>query len=197
MHVGMLTMTQYADAAVGRIEQGLARVAGARSERRLPLLRAFEAQGSTADVDFATTKDVWLSDPGRSPVSHVVLDSGWEEKVASVLESLPQVVSYVKNDHLGFAIPYVLDGEQRSYLPDFLVRARTAAGEPPLTVVVEVSGARRRDKDAKVATARNLWVPAVNAHGGYGRWRFVEVTDPYDCRARLVSALGPDALVEA
>lgn len=137
--LGLLRLAQHEEAAVGRIEQGLARVAGARSERRLPLLRAFEPQGSTADVDFATTKDVWLTGPSRCPVSHVVLDSGWEEKVASVLESLPQVVSYVKNDHLGFAIPYVLDGQQRSYLPDFLLRARTEDDEPALTVVVEVS----------------------------------------------------------
>ena len=33
---------------------------------------------------------------------------------------------------------------------------------------------------AKVATARTLWVPAVNAHGGYGRWDFIEVADPWD-----------------
>ncbi len=61
-----------------------------------------------------------------------MLDSGWEQKVAQVLESLPQVAAYVKNDHLGFVIPYTLDGEQRSYLPDFLVRARVA--EPGSTI---------------------------------------------------------------
>lgn len=114
-------------------------------------------------------KDTFLTDPGRCPVTHVVLDSGLEQKVAQVLESLPQVAAYVKNDHLGFVIPYTLDGEQRSYLPDFLVRARVADGETPLTLVVEVSGATRRDKTEKVRTARDLWVPSVNAHGGFGR----------------------------
>ena len=107
----------------------------------------------------------------------------------------PAGEAYVKNDHLGFVIPYTLDGEQRSYLPDFLVRARVAEGEPALTLVVEVSGAARRDKAAKVATARDLWVPAVNAHGGFGRWRFVEVRDPYDCKATLAEALSADAQV--
>ena len=33
---------------------------------------------------------------------------------------------------------------------------------------------------AKVAAARDLWVPAVNNAGRYGRWSFLEVTDPWD-----------------
>ncbi len=114
-----------------------------------------------------------------------------------MLESLPQVAAYVKNDHLGFVIPYTLDGEQRSYLPDFLVRARVAEGDTPLTLVVEVSGATRRDKTEKVRTARDLWLPAVNAHGGFGRWRFLEIRDPYDCRQDLLTALTFEPLVPA
>jgi type III restriction enzyme len=88
-----------------------------------------------------------------------------------------------------------LDGDQRSYLPDFLVRARVAEGDTPLTLVVEVSGATRRDKTEKVRTARDLWMPAVNAHGGFGRWRFVEVKDPYECRQDLLTALTFEPLV--
>jgi type III restriction enzyme len=38
-----------------------------------------------------------------------------------------------------------------------------------------------------VATARTLWVPAVNNHGGFGRWWFVEVDDPWDA-ANLIRA---------
>jgi hypothetical protein len=49
----------------------------------------------------------------------------------------------VNNDHPDFAIPEMLDGEQRAYLPDFLIRACVDAIEDPLTVVAEVSGARR------------------------------------------------------
>ena len=30
--------------------------------------------------------------------------------------------AYVKNDHLGFTIPYVHKGRSHSYIPDFLVR---------------------------------------------------------------------------
>ncbi len=195
--LGLLLLAQHADAAVERVGSRINWLADNRNEHWLPLLRPYDTEGSTADVDFDTGKNTFLTDPGRCPVTHVVLDSGWEQKVAQLLESLPQVAAYVKNDHLGFVIPYTLDGEQRSYLPDFLVRARVAEGDAPLTLVVEVSGATRRDKTEKVRTARDLWVPAVNAHGGFGRWRFLEVKDPYDCRQDLLSALTFEPLVPA
>jgi len=56
----------------------------------------------------------------------------------------------------------------------------------PLNVVVEVSGQKRKDKTAKVATARTLWIPAVNNHGGLGRWVFVEVDDPWADAAGMI-----------
>jgi type III restriction enzyme len=43
---------------------------------------------------------------------------------------------------------------------------------------VEVTGERKKQKAAKVAAAANLWVPAVNNDGRFGRWAFYEVTDP-------------------
>lgn len=47
------------------------------------------------------------------------------------------------------------------------------------------------DVEAKVDTARTLWVPAVNALGGFGRWSFYEVTDPWnaehDLRVHILS----------
>ena len=95
----------------------------------LPLLRSFDTEGSSSEVDFDTSRPTYLTDPTKSPVTHVVEDSGWEAKIAQVLESMSSVTAYVKNDHLGFAVPYTLDGEQRSYLPDFLVRARVPEGE--------------------------------------------------------------------
>ena len=70
-----------------------------------------------------------------------------------------------------------------------------ADGDIPLTLVVEVSGATRRDKTGKLRTARVLWMPAVNGHGGIGRWRFLAIKDPYDCRQDLVTALTIEPLV--
>src|SRR5207245_3894736 len=88
---------------------------------------------------------------------------------------------YAKNQNLGFTIPYRLDGEEHGYLPDFLVRIDDGRGpDDRLTLILEVSGEARKDKAAKTATARTLWVPAVNNHGGFGRWAFIEIDDPWD-----------------
>lgn len=46
----------------------------------------------------------------------------------------------------------------------------------------EVSGQARKDKAVKVSTAQTLWVPAINNQGGFGRWAFLEVTDPWDVK---------------
>ena len=54
-----------------------------------------------------------------------------------------------------------------------------------LNLVVEISGQELQDKEAKVDTARKLWVPAVNAEGAFGRWAFLEVTDPWDAQHAL------------
>jgi type III restriction enzyme len=48
-----------------------------------------------------------------------------------------------------------------------------------LNLLIEVTGEKKKDKAAKVATARTLWAPAINNHGGFGRWAFVEVADPW------------------
>jgi type III restriction enzyme len=61
-----------------------------------------------------------------------------------------------------------------------------------LNLMVEVSGLPKKDKQAKVSTARNLWVPAVNNDGRFGRWAFLEITDPGMRRRRL----GPGSIGE-
>jgi type III restriction enzyme len=46
---------------------------------------------------------------------------------------------------------------------------------------VEVSGQKdKADKLAKVQTSKTLWVPAVENHGGFGRWQYVEIDDPWN-----------------
>ncbi|MBA3307724.1 MAG: hypothetical protein H0T04_03450, partial [Chloroflexi bacterium] len=67
--------------------------------------------------------------------------------------------------------------------PDFLIRLRDRASTGPadlLTLVLEVTGEPRKEKQAKVAAAEHLWVESVNNWGGAGRWAFLEVTDPWD-----------------
>jgi len=51
------------------------------------------------------------------------------------------------------------------------------------------SGEHKKDKVAKVATARTLWVPAVNNHGGFDRWAFIEIDDPWDAQNLIRASL--------
>jgi type III restriction enzyme len=150
-----------------------------------PTLKRYDSVGSTRWVDFDTIKPVWPTRPDKCHVSHVVADTGsWEQKLAQVLEELDEITSYVKNQGLNFTIPYTLNGSERQYYPDFLARVGS-----DLTLVIEVSGEARKDKASKTAAARTLWVPAVNNHGGFGRWTFVEVTDPWDAKGVIRRAI--------
>jgi type III restriction enzyme len=53
-----------------------------------------------------------------------------------------------------------------------------------------VTGKRDAAKEAKVDTARTLWVPAVNNHGGFGRWSFFEIKDPWNAKTEVRAHLG-------
>ena len=145
--------------------------------------------GDTDHVDFDTTKPVRSTDPEKCHINYTVADSRWEHRVDMDLEDMGPVIRYVKNQGLGFTIPYTLDGQPRSYYPDFLVDLDDGHGaDDPLHLVVEVSGERDREKQVKVDTARSLWIPAVNNAGRFGRWRFVEVTDPFEA-ADIIGAI--------
>ncbi len=186
----MLLFTEYSHAAADRIRNAI--YAGTRGEKRLlPNLRPYEPIGSTDDVWFETTKV--CCEATRSHLNLVVQDSGWECKLAEVLESMPEVVTYAKNQGLNFKIPYTYEGRAGNYVPDFLIRLRHPASSGPddlLTLVLEVTGEAKKEKQAKVATAEHLWTVAVNNWGGLGRWAFLEVTDPWDAgnliRARFL-----------
>ena len=70
----------------------------------------------------------------------------WEaDTVAELCEDdSPRCAAYVKNDHLGFAIPYVHKGRTHDYVPDFLRPARRRDGDDvDRTLIVEVPAARR------------------------------------------------------
>ena len=187
----MLILAQFAHDAAERIQRAI--VAGTPGEGRLlPVLRSYDPVGSTAAVDFTTTKGVYTTDPTRCHLNYVVLDSNWEAKLADALERMPEVVCYVKNQGLGLQIPYSFEGGSANYIPDFIVRIDDG-GEASLNVLLEVTGEKKKDKAAKVATAQPLWVPAVNAHGGSGRWAFLEVSDPWDAANLLRSSFSAQA----
>lgn len=185
----MLLIEAFAEQATDRIYRAIS-AAVASQEQLRPLLQPYDTLGSTRYVDFDTTKQVFITDPNKCQVSHVVADSGWEPRAAVAFESMPNVLAYVKNQNLGFTIPYSMSGVEHKYIPDFIALVDDGRGrEDPLHVIVEVTGARREDKQVKVDTARRLWVPAVNNHGGFGRWTYIENLDPWNVETQLREAL--------
>ena len=142
------------------------------------ILNFYNPAGSTRFVHGMTSKACY--ETRHSHVNVVVLDSGWEGQAAKLLDDFAEagrIDTWVKNHFLQFRIPYIDDaGESRDYLPDFIVRTRDPDGTP-FHLIVEVTGARR-DKPAKVWSAAERWVPAVNAlpiARGFGRWDFLEL----------------------
>jgi len=146
--------------------------------RLLAVLDPYNPKGSTRFVNFITSKPVWKTgaQPPKCQISHVVLDSSWEEQLALTLENNPRVVAYSKNQAMGFDIPYLDAGVMRRYVPDFLIRLDIGDDEP-LNLILEVKGVRDESDKAKAQTTRDLWVPGVNALGGFGRWAFAEFRD--------------------
>ena len=148
------------------------------------MLDPYNEAGVTDHVRFPTTKtELWTTAPDKSQVNYVVCDSEWEAEFARVVERHPKTLAYVKNQGLGFDIPYLRGQggtEKRRYIPDFIVQMDDGGGpDDPLNVVVEIKGFRDLDVQVKSETARSLWVPGVNALGTFGRWAFVELMEPY------------------
>jgi len=191
--IQMLLLKELAYGAADRIYNAI--VASEEGPKYLkPILRPYDYIGSTRYVDFDTTRPVYPTDPAKCHISHVVADTeSWEQKMAQALEEMDEVLGYVKNHSLGFNIPYTLNGEDKNYIPDFLVHIRDVADDL-LNLIIEVTGERKKDKAAKVSTARNLWVPAVNNHGGFGRWAFLEISDPWDAKNTIRAFLKVNAL---
>lgn len=185
----LLLLVQLQDEAARKISQAIFR-SQEGEKRLLPILRPYDTVGSTSWVDFDTVRPVFETSPDKCHVSHVMEHSKWESKVAQSLEDMPEVVSYVKNDGMGFTIPYTIDGEERNYFPDFIVRIELD-GEI-VNLIIEVTGEKKRDKHIKVDTSNTLWVPAINNDGRFGKWDFLEIQDPYETKALIRGHLSGD-----
>ena len=191
--IQMLLLIQFAHDATDRIYKAV--VASTQGEKAImPILQPYNTIGSTQYVDFDTTRPVYTTDARFCHISHVVADTeSWEQKTAQAIEELGEeglVISYVKNHNLSFFIPYTINGEEHNYIPDYIVRLDDGRGkEDALNLIIEVTGEKKKDKAAKVSTARNLWVPAINNYGGFGRWAFLEISDPWDAKNTIKAAV--------
>ncbi len=192
---GHLLLVQACNEAAEKVYDSILRQPGNRQAVLMPIVRRFDSSGSTDEVHFVTRKVVMDPPPVKSHLNHVVLDglrgNSWEEGLAQALEASPRVKSYVKNERLGFTIPYVYQGRTHDYVPDFLVRLVTEPGDVERTLIIEVSGSRKSPGPtvAKAETARNQWCAAVNNWGEFGRWGYVEVRNPANAGPLLNEAV--------
>jgi type III restriction enzyme len=141
--------------------------------------------GSTDDVSFWTSRDV--REVVRSHLNYAVADTRvWEQSATYFIDTHRNTDAFVKNSGLGFAIPYLHNGEPHDYVPDFIVRIRNGQDDAKLHVILETKGYDPLEEVKRAAAER--WVKAVNADGRYGRWTYKVARRPEEVRALLDSA---------
>jgi type III restriction enzyme len=141
-----------------------------------PVFNYYNKFSSTKYVNGNTVKDVYPTQ--KSHINYVVMDSDWEGICAKTLEEIETVECYVKNQFLGFAIPYTKDGKDKQYFTDFIARVRSKDGSIK-NLMIEISG-MSKDKAEKKWFVENRWIPAVNALKDkyeYPEWHFIEVAN--------------------
>ena len=118
---------------------------------------------STADMRLWYTKKP-TEEATKSHINLAPWDSQWEMGAEQELERNVNVISWVKNDHIGFVIKYLFNGIIHDYYPDFLIRLQNN-----VTLVLEIKGV---DDDQNKEKRKYLeqWIDAVNDDGKYGTW---------------------------
>jgi type III restriction enzyme len=151
------------------IERLLPNIHGDTSLGEAPEVPRYEATrgpGSTADVDFWTSREV--REVVKSHLNYVVADTNqWEQSAAYYLDKHSKVEAFVKNAGLGFAIPYLHNGQMHDYVPDFIIRLKS---KQPHHFILEIKGYDPTEEVKRAAAER--WVAAVNADGAYGQWQY-------------------------
>ncbi len=164
-HPAELGLEQYVERIVERLLTAIEPNDEQGEPPLLPLLNRYKPIGSTASVDFKTTRPCHPT--AKSHINQVVLDTAaWEQAAAFRLEQSAVVMCYARTDGMEFAIPYEYQGVSRAYQPDFLVRLTNG-----LTLVLEIKG-HEDDQDGVKGEAAERWVKAVNHWGELGQWHF-------------------------
>ena len=165
-HPSELGLSRYTDRIVERLMIAIEPDKSQGEPPLMPILNRYKSQGTTADVDFPTTKPCFPTK--ASHINQVVADTLiWEQSAAAYLEvaaTKGTVLHYAKNDHLGLAIQYEYFGVAHNYEPDFLVKLKDGT-----TLLLEIKG-QEDNRDRAKHDAAHRWVSAVNNWGKLGKW---------------------------
>lgn len=159
------------------VERLVENIHGDVSHGELPEVPRYESTrgpGSTSEVDFWTSRDV--REVNRSHLNFVVADTKrWEQSAAYLIDTHKAVKSFVKNSGLGFAIPYLHNGQMHDYVPDFIIQLNASEER---YLILETKGYDPLEEVKKAAEER--WVNAVNADGKFGEWIYRLIKNPLE-----------------
>jgi len=170
------------------VERLLSAIGPDTSQGEVPEVPRYETSrgpGSTADVDFWTTREV--REVVKSHLNYVVADTKqWEQSAAYAIDRHSAVQAFAKNAGLGFAIPYLHNGQMHDYMPDFLIRLNA---DVPRYLILETKGYDPLEEVKRAAAER--WVAAVNADGAYGHWQYAVAKKVADIGGIIDKTLQP------
>ena len=155
----------------------------------LKAVKTDEPPAAEPDIAAVTAEPIWMTTArmseyksnrryrhitAKSEVNIAVCDSDWEAQVAEALDEHPGVSQWIRNERLGWTIPYRWDGMNRQYEPDFIAAAPLDDGRT-LHIVLEVKGHEYPADAEKRRWTEEYWLPAVNSHpesGKSGPWAY-------------------------
>ena len=173
-------------AVLDNINEGIHK-ANADHEEITAVLNYYNPEETTAHVYRATNKDVYPTE--KSHVNYVIAeDNSWQQIAAKTLDSMECIIAWVKNDYLGFRIPYTVGDENKVYLPTFIVKVKKTDGSI-VNLIIECEkfdGDKTGNKDEKRHYLEKRWIPAANNLKTYGQWDLLEV-DNIDLLKELIN----------
>lgn len=147
--------------------------ANANQETISAVLNYYNPEGSTVHVFRPTNRTVWPTQ--KSHVNYIIAeDNSWQQIAAQTLDRMDCVVAWVRNQYLGFRIPYTVGDENKEYQPSFIVKTKD------VNLIVECEdfdGDKSGNKEAKRHYLKDYWLPAANNLKTYGQWQLLEVKD--------------------
>src|SRR3569623_1767715 len=128
----ILLVGEYIQASVAALLDAIKKGASTSDAEIAIIPQGASGRGSTLHVDFHTTKPIYPVN--LCHLNAMVADTVmWEQSAAFILDTHRGVKRWVKNDRLGFFIPYRRRGLPAKYLPDFI-----AVSDKGENIIVEV-----------------------------------------------------------